>query len=47
MNLRRINESKKVRVFQEERKACGGFGGENIKDYEMKNTATLCHRNIK
>ncbi len=29
------------------RKAYGGFGGEKIKDYEIKNTATLRHSNRK
>ncbi len=37
----RINESKVARVFEEERKACGGFGSEKIKDFEIKNTACL------
>ncbi len=32
----RMNESKIVRIFQEERKACWRFGGEEIKDCEMK-----------
>ncbi len=32
----------KVRVFQEERKAWGGFGGEGVKNSETKNMATLC-----
>ncbi len=42
----RTNESKIVIVFQE-RKVCEGIGDEEVKDYEMKNTVTLCHRNIK
>ncbi len=33
--------------FQEERKACGGFDGEYIKDCEIKNMATLRHRHRK
>ncbi len=44
----RINESKTVqRLVQEERKACRGFGGAEIKDCETKNMATLCHRHRK
>ncbi len=38
------NESKMVRIFQEERKALGGIGGEDLKDCETTNMATLCHR---
>ncbi len=35
-----INDSKIVlRLVQEERKACRGFGGEEIKDCETKNMA--------
>ncbi len=40
----RINESNVVGVFQEERKACGGFGSEKKNDFEIKNTAMLSHR---
>ncbi len=44
----RINESKTVQMpVQEERKACGEFGGAEIKDCETMNMATLCHRNRK
>ncbi len=28
----RMNKSKIVRLFQEEKNVCGGFGGEEIKD---------------
>ncbi len=31
-------------LVQEERKACGEFGGAEIKDCETENMATLCHR---
>ncbi len=44
----RMTESKIVQILvQEERKACGGFGGAEIKDCEAKNMATLCHRHRK
>ncbi len=36
----RINESKTVQMLvQDERKACGEFGGAEIKDCETKNLA--------
>ncbi len=35
----KINESKMVRDFHKERKACGGFGSEDIKDCETRNLA--------
>ncbi len=38
----KMNESKMVRVIQEEWKAWGRFGVEEIKDYETKNMAALC-----
>ncbi len=34
-----MNESKMVRDFHKERKACGGIGGEETKDCETKNLA--------
>ncbi len=44
----RIIESKTVQMFvQEERKACGEFGGAEIKDCETENMATWCHRHRK
>ncbi len=44
----RINESKTVQMLvQEERKACGEFGGAKIEDCATKNMATLCHRHRK
>ncbi len=44
----RITESKTVQMLvQEERKACGQFGGAEIKDCETENMATLCHRQRK
>ncbi len=44
----RINESKTVQMLvQEERKACGEFGGAEIKGCEIKSMATLCHRHKK
>ncbi len=44
----RINQSKTVQMLvQEERKACGEFGGAEIKDCETENMATLCHRHRK
>ncbi len=43
-----IHESKTVQMLvQEERKACGEFGGAEIKDCETENMATLCHRHRK
>ncbi len=42
------NESKTVpRRVQEERKACRGFGDEEVKDVETKNVAEVCHRHRK
>ncbi len=35
------------RLVQEERKACRGFGGAEMKDFETKNMATLCHRHAE
>ncbi len=44
----RINESKAIqRLVKEERKACRGFGGVEMKDCETKNKTTLCHRHRK
>ncbi len=44
----RINESKTVQMLvQEERKACGEFGGAEIKDCVTENMTTLCHRHRK
>ncbi len=44
----RINDSKIAqRLVQEERKACRGFGGVEIKDCETKNMLTLCHGHRK
>ncbi len=42
-----MNESRKIHVFQDGRKACGGFGGDEIKDCETKNMATLCYGHEK
>ncbi len=42
----RMNEAKIVRIFQEG-KAHEGFGGEEIRDFETKNMATLCHMHRK
>ncbi len=40
----RVHESKIVQdIFQEKMKACEGFGGDEIKDCEMKNMAALYH----
>ncbi len=44
----RVNESTIVQdFFQEKMKACGGFGGDEIKDCEMKIMAALYHGHRK
>ncbi len=44
----RTTESKIVQILvQDERKACGGFGGAEIRDCEAKDMAMLGHRHRK
>ncbi len=43
----KMNESGIIYFFQDERKACGRFGGEKITDCETKNMATLCYGHEK
>ncbi len=42
-----MNQTRIVRLFQGERKACGGFGGEEIKDQEANNMAqSIAHTKV-